>query len=70
MLEMTTFKKGSARRICANKLFRNSSGSFSSLVSPVTELSRSSSWRSFITRSARTKWFARSGFTISSRRTR
>lgn len=36
-----TFKNGSALNICANKLFMNSSGSFSSLVNPVTELNLS-----------------------------
>lgn len=61
-----TFKKGSARIIWANKLLRNSSGSFSSHVNPVTELNLSSNCLSFITRSARTNKLFRNGFTISS----
>ena len=61
-----TFKNGSALMICVSKLFRNSSGSFSSHVKPVTELNLSNSCRNFITRSARTNKFFRRGFTISS----
>jgi len=38
-----TFKNGSARKICAKRLFKNSSGSFSSLIKPLTELNLSSS---------------------------
>lgn len=69
MSTISTFRNGSTRIICESKLFRNSSGSFSSQVRPLTELSWSRSSRSFITRSDRTKTFFRNGLTISSRRT-
>lgn len=64
-----TFKNGSAFSVSAKRMLMNSSGSFSSDVSPLIEHVSSSISRNLSTRSARTKVFCRSGLTISSRRT-